>query len=361
MKLRITIGKSQALITLLCLFTSISFVPAFCQQETVEEHLIVLLAEFPDRKLGKNADDIKLVLDEVDTLFEEASFNKLSLNSTVMPTKYMMPNTLAHYDKSSFDNTQFFRDLITMADRDINFHDSWLLVYHAGDTSPTGNAIHRQAITDDDEIIRGFARVDSTTRSIPVTLHELAHLFGNLPDLYDRSRPVGDITNQYQSDIFYYDLDIMGAKTHGGFSAYSRIKLGWFDDNVLVVKPGEDKRVMLTPVESCNDGICAVQIPVNDERYYLIESREIISKQDQALQPKFEGITITYVDESIPSGRGPVKLLNINGYSTQFIEKHAYNTDSLFISPDHGFMLTIEDDNTIRIKPAENVSYYTPK
>ncbi|MFQ5941811.1 MAG: hypothetical protein ACE5KA_08970, partial [Nitrososphaerales archaeon] len=39
----------------------------------------------------------------------------------------------------------------------------------------------------------------------------------------------------------------------------------------------------------------------------------------------------------------------------------AYNTDSLFISPDHGFMLTAEDDNTIRIKPAENVSYYKPK
>ncbi|MFQ5969924.1 MAG: hypothetical protein ACE5J2_05475 [Nitrososphaerales archaeon] len=353
-------------ITLVFLLAAQYVIPVFAQQQTVEERVIVLLAEFPDTKFNRSAEEIEqLVFEDADTIFKQASFNKVSINGAVIPTKYMMPNTLSYYGRNNFDNSLFLNDLIAMADHDVDFNKSWVLVYHAGKTRPTGNAIFKQGITGDGEMIRGFARIDSTF-SEPVTVHELAHLFGRLPDLYDTSRPVDNIRSQFQSDIFYYDLDIMGAKRHGGFSAYSRLKLGWMDQNFVEVRPGQDRMVTLRPVESCDEGVCAVKITVDDERYYLIEAREIL-EQNPALNPKFEGLVITYVDESIPSGRGPVRLLNINGYSTEFVKRHAYvqNTNSLFVSPEDGFMVELlssdDKDYNVRIAPPESISYYTPR
>jgi len=357
-------NKNKMLIGFLCLLVTTNYaVPAFGQeQKNIEQNVIVLLAEFPDSKFPSTVEAIeRLVFEDVDDIFREASSQKVSIKGGVIPTTYIMPNTLSYYDREDFDNARFLNDLIPMADKDLNFDNSWVLVYHAGKTRPTGNAIQRQGITGDGDMIFGFARIDSTF-SPGITVHELAHLFGMLPDLYDTSSPVDTIRNHYQSDRFYYDLDIMAAKTHGGFSAYSKIKLGWIDEHVIEVKPGQNKIVTLTTVDSCSRGICAVKVPIDDGRYYLIEAREIIEEQNPVLQPKFEGVVVSYVDETTPSGHGPVRLLNINGYSTQFVERHTYDTDSLFVSPEHDFKVTLlsNDDYRIRIGPVESISYHTP-
>jgi len=349
---------------MLCLLIFIQFIlPTDALQTEREQNVIVLLVEFPDAKLNYSNKEFESHMAEVDSIFREASFNKLSVKSTVVPAKYTLVNTLSYYNRPSFDNHTFLQELIDMIDNDIDFDNSWILIFHAGRSNPTGSAIYKQLTIRDQETILGFARVDSNLLPA-VTVHELAHLFGKLPDLYDRSRPIDNIRNQYMSDIFYYDLDLMGAKTHGGFSAFSRIKLGWFDStNIYEVKPGDDRTITLTPVEECKDGICVVKVLVDSRRYYLIEERMIEQRHSLILQPNFEGIVVTYVDESISSGLGPVRLMSINGYYTEYVKNTTFDSNTLFVSSEHEFMVRLVnniDAHTIRVSPIEDVSYYEP-
>ena len=354
----------KVLIIMLCLLMFIQFIlPADALQTEREQNVIVLLVEFSDAKLNHSNKEIESHMAQVDSIFREASFNKLSVKSTVVSAKYTMVKPLSYYNRPSFDNYTFLQELIDMIDNDIDFDNSWILVFHAGRSNPTGSAVYRQLIIRDQETILGFARVDSNLLPA-VTVHELAHLFGKLPDLYDRSRGVGDIRNQYMSDIFYYDLDLMGAKTHGGFSAFSRIKLGWFDStNIYEVNPWDDRTITLTPLEECKDGICVVKVPVDSSRYYLIEERVIDQRHSLILQPKFEGISITYVDESISSGLGPVRLMSINGYYTEHVKNTTFDSNILFVSSENEFMVRLVnniDAHTIRVSPIEDLSYYEP-
>lgn len=334
-------------------------------EEPRNERVVVLIAEFPDRKFGKSIQEVEDHMEEVNAIFQEASLGKLSIDSRVVQTKLMVDRTISFYDRGSFNNVPFLQDVVTMADQeyDVDFDNSWALIFHAGRVQPTGSAIYTNAVTEDGERILGFARMDATFLTA-VTVHELAHLFGRIPDLYDRTRPVDDISNQYQSDVYYYDMDLMGAKTHGGFSAFSRMKLGWLDGHVKELDLKEEYEGSLTPVDACTDGICAIKIDVDHERYYLIEVRESIDSHP-ILQPGFEGLMVSYVDESIPSGRGPVRLLSVNGNPTLFIDKHPSDPDLIFASREHGFAVrnvgSDAGEYMVRIENDPNASYHEPK
>lgn len=356
--------KSHAIALMLLLsFSSISYASATTDERTLRREVVVLVAEFTDARFSRSMQDVESLLSDVELVFTQASSDKLRVDATLIPTKYVLRNTFSYYNRDGFDNDVFLQDLISLADKEVDFHGKWVLVVHAGEANPTGSAINSQMRTPTDETIRGTARIDSTLFTA-AAVHELAHIFGYLPDLYDRFMRLGMNGKQFMNDVYYYELDIMASKTHGGFSSYSKMKLWWTCENVFTVKPGEDRTVTIFPVDSCADNqICAVKIPVDNVRYYLVEAREVVDEFSSILHPGFEGVIVSYVDESIPTGSGPVRLMSINGYLTQYAEAYVAEDDVLFASPEHNFVVSAidtKDEYTIRIAPLENMIYHDP-
>jgi M6 family metalloprotease-like protein len=194
-------------------------------------------------------------------------------------------------------------DAIALVDKDVDFSQySYLMVLHAGyGQESSGNSSDIWSVA----YIRGVdARTAERTYSqfaiIPeleargavslgVWCHEFAHLLG-LPDLYGRDEKTNPNVGLW---------DLMARGSWGGdppgsspshLCAWSKIKLGWIDENAIqIVEQGSKAESLLG---SENASTMAIKIPTS-KTYYLLEYRE--GKGFDVFLPS--GILILFVDE----------------------------------------------------------------
>lgn len=174
--------------------------------------------------------------------------------------------------------------------------------------------------------------------SIP---HSLAHILGGykngqimVPDLFDfraRSTPgpygyanqwVGGNRGMQYTSPFVGPWDIMsqhGIKTSSdphryvgvspqGMTSFTKIRLGWIRPNqIKTVNKGEFQKILLAPLEKGGENTIVVHLPLGQQRYYLVENRQH-EGVDKCLPT--EGVLILKVDERIPDGHGPVKIMD---------------------------------------------------
>jgi len=126
--------------------------------------------------------------------------------------------------------------------------------------------------------------------------HEMGHSM-SLPDLYSYggeggfSRPFGlmDVIDSAAPEYF----------------AYERWHLGWVDDD-QVLCDAFDQDIPLEPVE-VPGGFKQAIAKISETRVVVVESRRAVGF-DSALAD--EGVVVYIVDSSIPSGAGPLEVLN---------------------------------------------------
>jgi hypothetical protein len=108
-----------------------------------------------------------------------------------------------------------------------------------------------------------------------------------------------------------------------GLSSFTKIRLGWISsDQVAVVKPGETRRVILSPLEKRGD-ILVIKIPLHSGLYYLVENRQPIGF-DRVLPDS--GILVLRVNPDAAEGTGTVKVMDGDPDSPHF--SHAtYRSD----------------------------------
>jgi hypothetical protein len=130
-----------------------------------------------------------------------------------------------------------------------------------------------------------------------------------------------------------------------GMTSFTKLKLGWIrPKQITILDKKEVLRVILAPLWKGDAETLVIRIPLDENRYYLIENRQL--KGVDSYLPS-AGVLILNVDESIPDGQGPVKVINAHP-KTHFFrkatfkmgEKYNDHNNKIFVK-----ILTKKDDN----------------
>jgi M6 family metalloprotease-like protein len=133
--------------------------------------------------------------------------------------------------------------------------------------------------------------------------HEIGHTMG-LADLYSYAGP---ISTQHHFVGVYSMMGLIAGPAREYF-AWERWNLGWLeDDQVTCAQPGATT-VTLTPVERAS-GSKMLVVPVGLTTAVVVESRRVEGYDASGFAP---GVLVYYIDTSIASGAGELKVLPIN-------------------------------------------------
>jgi hypothetical protein len=131
-----------------------------------------------------------------------------------------------------------------------------------------------------------------------------------------------------------------------GVSSFTKLRLGWIDPGqISTVERGQSRNVLLGPLWDGHAETLVIRLPLNHSCcYYLIENRQ--RKGVDRYLPS-EGVLILKVDETIPEGNGPVKVVNANPMYS-FFKKAPFSEGEEFRDHENGIVvrvLSMEDSN----------------
>ncbi len=268
-------------------------------------------------EIGYSADG---AVGSVKDYYYEVSYGALTLQSTVVEP-VTLDNTYGHYGQNDAwgDDllpTTMVRDALAKLDaRGFDFSqvdgdgdgniDS-LTVMHAGEGEEEGNDPNAiwshmwelgNPVTYDGVIMQRYATVPAVRAGgasiirIGVICHELGHLLGGLPDLYDRD----------SSSLGAGSFCVMAYGSWNGgdgvcpahFSAWCRATLDWVKPTVI----SSVGAYTLSAVEATPQ-VYKLQLSFQANEYFLVENRQGIGFDSQ-LPGSSRGILIWHVDESM--------------------------------------------------------------
>jgi len=283
--------------------------------------VLVIFVYFADVQSSVGVESLVSRLYGVTRYYSEASYGRVYvewLSYSWANPWLRLPNTMAYYGAPCGEEKDcrlydFIRDSLRAADPYVDFRRwRYILIVHAGgDEAITGNpndiwssaVMGRSWPTGEGYVALDIAVV-SESDPMGAFAHELGHSIFKWPDLYDKS--------YRQEFVGRWDLMAEGAYNGGGESpahptSWCRIKAGWIGPSgVAELRPGSTVNLSLSFLELAA-GVKALRIPLDDRRYYLIEARARIGF-DSYLPG--EGVLILYVDESLKSGEGIVRVVD---------------------------------------------------
>ena len=195
------------------------------------------------------------------------------------------------YTLTGLFGKRHIEDALNRAAADEPEISSYDVVYVIAPRPPSDQTTGASRMTDKfvvrvgDRAVRAYVTFDSEFGG-KVLLHETLHLFG-LPDLY---RPGGDTSFVGAWDVMSNPHAIGGLLT-----AWSRMQLGWLDEDQLTCAPEGVTDTTLTPVAT-HGGVKAVIVPVSPSQAYVAELREIAGSDLEICR---EGVLIYRVDVGV--------------------------------------------------------------
>ena len=124
-----------------------------------------------------------------------------------------------------------------------------------------------------------------------------------------------------------------------GVSSFTKLRLGWIDPGQsCTVKPGQSRTVLLGPLWDGHAETLVIRLPLDHSCcYYLIENRQ--RKGVDRYLPS-EGVLILKVDETIPEGNGPVRVVNAHPMSP-FFKKAPFREGEEFRDHENGILVKV--------------------
>ncbi|MEU3459856.1 M6 family metalloprotease domain-containing protein [Streptomyces sp. NPDC006733] len=245
--------------------------------------------------------------------FDRGSYGKLRYESTPVMRYIRMPRPFSAYGIGrgyGWDaHTAMMRDLLAVADRDIDFRGydlvNILVTPNAG--PPADEAVlsvtwtgASAATTDDgarlDRVSLVYGHDQSGSR---VLAHENGHAFG-LPDLYaaDDFQRTDTLAGQWDSMSLDWGLG-------GDLFAWHKWRLGWLADSQIACASVRGEWTYALRAVSLPGGRKAVVVPYGRTRAYVIESRQPSGNDREACR---EGVLVYQVRTDVDSGAGPVTV-----------------------------------------------------
>jgi M6 family metalloprotease-like protein len=304
----------------------ISTAPRSVQAPLGANSIVVILVQFTDMThTFSQAQVAQVAIGDLSSYYEEASYNQTHVTGATTSWLSLGHNRQYYVSGTSSPSDPSFDlvwDALTVADSSVNFaaYDGVTIV-HAGQgqelsgdwrdywssewwgfTFPTndGVSIHRASVSPEVGLPGSLAYVG-------VIAHEFGHDLG-LPDLYDTSYSGADYVGHWC---------LMGAGSWNGpnrvgespahMMGWCKLQLGYVNGTQVLQVNSSGVTVVVDPLESPTSGVQLIKIPIDSDHYYLIEVRQKIG-YDQWLRGK--GVLLSYVDETLPSGGGIVKVVD---------------------------------------------------
>ena len=293
--------------------------------------ILAMPVYFSDQANTKTMNEIDDVWEgsgnSVKIYYLENSFGKLEISISTK-TWVIAPNPISYYAIGDYNFTrenELLQYLCSYWDSEINYTliDYLYIVYSGSDASDDSHLWpHVWTVTPsyveagDGVAYDKFGFVGEFS-GMGTYAHEFGHSL-DLVDYYADSDPY---------NCGYWEIMAYGGHNDGGnhpahMSAYSKIELGWIEDNKVLVfeeSDGNIGKVNLYHLEApnCPDGYYyAVKIQYNTYQYYLVEFRDNYG-YDAYLPDK--GVLWSIVDESKGSTEGRLKYLGGDNSSPDLV------------------------------------------
>jgi M6 family metalloprotease-like protein len=287
--------------------------------------VIVILAELADAANSTSVDMINsTVFKKMTSYYDEVSYLELVIAGNITSWIHLNNNT-AYYGKdtgsgsSGIDDVDgdgvpdawwLIRDVVSMTDNTIDFarYDTIIVVHSGRDQAQSGvpNDIWTSyysglSIPTNDGVTITSGIVVSEQDPMGIFAHEFGHSLG-LPDLY----------NVNGGTEFVEDWDLMATGAWLGSprgespshpTSWCKIQLGWIPADSLLI--GRTIQGIIDRLETKGSNFTAIRIPVTTDTYYLVEVRQRFLYDSYLPQ---DGVLILYIDETLASGEGIVKV-----------------------------------------------------
>lgn len=292
----------------------------FTERQAVigEQRTIVILVELKDTPHFREHEYFKdLIFNKVSDYYRQVS-NNLTWISGDLVGWYPINRTLQEIvDARSGDLFKFLKSFATqaigLADKDADFSKyNRFVIIHSARRAVSGNTsytLYGSDIPTNDGIKIDRLQIGASDDSFIVTVHEFGHNLGGLVDLYDARL----FRERRYSSVFVGPWDVMSNDNRyktPTFFAWNRIRFGWLPDSrIKDLKLGETAQVNLTTINIGTQGIQAIRVRTSPFTYYLAEVR--LKKGFDSTLPS-EGMIVTYINETVPFGRGPARVMDAN-------------------------------------------------
>lgn len=308
--------------------------------------ILALLVEFPDVRHSTGREEIsRMIFRDVDAYFRDISYNQISIAGDATDW-IMLPRSAASYDISRWgspgeNRRAFERDAIKTADGIVDYSRyNVVFVIAAGRGTVWAYSTGAMIRTNDDVTVEGIT-IQTEYTAWGTFAHEFGHQLG-LPDLYDYT--VAARPGVYlEAAIHVGPYCLMSRSTERpSMLAWCRLTLGWVSaSKVQTAQPGDVKTVKIHHLGTCSNETVLLKIQLAAKRYYLVEVRELAG-YDSVLPNG--GVIITFVDELVESGNGPVRLRDAN-QATKSFEDAPFDLgsgkNSLFIDRERGIGVVV--------------------
>lgn len=280
---------------------------------------------------------------------ERVSGGRLDVTTTTSDGWVRMPEPSTSYPfergLSYEDHVRYIGDAIAAADDTFDFSDVdvvWVTATKEAPNitySPTTNFLDVTA--DGNHLTHAVTfGYDQWRWGGLVLAHESGHTLG-LPDLYLFEAPPEDPGN-YHAAVGGWDL--MGLISGAGpeYFAWHRWQLGWLDDDRVVCAGGDrTTSARLAPValspEARPGQAAMVVYPLSATRAVVVENRQPVG-YDEDIDAR--GALVYTVDTSVPSGEGPVRVVDSTPGSADGLDDAPFAAGSSWTEPTTGAELT---------------------
>jgi M6 family metalloprotease-like protein len=314
--------------------------------------VIVIPVEFNDKVASTNVSNLsKQVFESMNHYFQNVSYDKISITGEVYDSWVTLPYDMPYYgdyngqNDHSAGNWRLIRHSVSEIDQSVDFSPfDFIIIVHSGEDeaiSENTTDIWSWGWWEDLGVStndgRNFSQgaVVSEFDSVGTFCHEFGHILG-LPDLYN--------IDENSSRIFVNGWGLMGSGNHNGdpqgsapshIMGWGKMFLGWLTpDQIVEINVDQTENYTISPLEKKDNGTKLVKILTVTSDYFLIEVRK-----DENL-PK-SGVLITYVNETLESGKGIVKVIDSTSSSSSPLSDATLNVGGIYENITNKFSIRV--------------------
>ena len=281
------------------------------------QSVIVITVDFSDTVGAFSTESVRdMIFIKISSYFREASYNKTWIGGDVTRKWYQLTGTSADHMWDGKTNPwryfeAFISSVIRLADDEINYLKyPFVAIVHSGRWRYNFGFVDPYTVRTGEGKLTLNVAIISAYQPEGVFAHEFAHIFGNMPDMFN-------LTDAEYSTRYVGPWCLMSESVRylQHLSSWCKIKMGWIPPHGVAIAPWrQNLTVVVDPLELPSPGIHALKIPLTMDTYYLVEVRQKIGF-DRCLPD--EGVVIYLVDETKTGSGQSVLTVQDSGPETR--------------------------------------------